>query len=204
MDIPDPMVKVQRVIAFTKFRPLSSAARLWPMALAAGAVLFGGTSDSLLGRNAPDWNGAVWLNSEPLQLSQLAGKVVLIRWWTAPGCPYCRSSAPALNEFHEEYRERGLQVIGFYHHKSSAPLDPNAVKEYARRFGFEFPVAIDPNWQTLKEWWLQRGENQWTSVSFLLDRQGVVRHIHPGGQYVKGDRDYRGLKEKIEELLGQK
>jgi len=160
--------------------------------------------ESLLGRQAPDWTGAVWLNGEPRQLPQLAGKVVLIRWWTAPGCPYCRTTAPALNEFHRDYRDRGLEVIGFYHHKSPEPLVPNAVRAHAREFGFQFPIAIDPNWRTLKQWWINTGAEKWTSVSFLLDKRGVVRHIHPGGQYVKGDPDYVRLKSKIEELLAEK
>jgi len=63
---------------------------------------------------------------------------------------------------------------------------------------------VDPEWRTLKQWWLDRGDERWTSVSFLLDRKGVVRHIHPGGQYVKGDKDYDAMKAKIEELLAEK
>jgi len=161
-------------------------------------------ADTLLGRNAPDWSGLRWVDSPPVQLPELAGKVVLIRWWTAPGCPYCRATAPALNAFHREYRDRGLAVMGFYHHKSPEPLAPAAVKEHVRRLGFEFPVAIDPEWRNLKKWWLDGGSENWTSVSFLLDRRGVVRHIHPGGQYVKGDEDYRVMKAKIEELLAEK
>ena len=169
-----------------------------------GSLLCGASRESLLGREAPDWSGVVWLNSAPLRLPELAGKVVLIRWWTAPGCPYCRATAPALNEFHREFGNRGLQVIGFYHHKASGALDPEAVKAHAQKLGFEFPVAIDPGWRTLKEWWLSRGDENWTSVSFLLDRKGVVRFIHPGGQYVQGDRDYAALRGKIEELLGER
>ena len=58
-------------------------------------------------------------------------------------------------------------------------LDLAAVKKYSRQFGFQFPVAIDPNWQTLHRWWLDRGDNAWTSVSFLIDRKdrGVVGRI---------------------------
>ena len=164
----------------------------------------GATEDSLLGRKAPEWLGPEWLNAPPRALRELAGKVVLVRWWTAPHCPYCRATAPALNEFHREFRERGLEVIGFYHHKSPEPLTHGAVKQYAARLGFEFPIAIDPDWRTLKQWWLDRGEERWTSVSFLLDRRGVVRHIHPGGEYVKGDPDYAALKAKIEQLLAEK
>jgi thiol-disulfide isomerase/thioredoxin len=159
---------------------------------------------SLLGHKAPEWTGLTWLNWKPLSLAQLQGKVVLIRWWTAPHCPYCRATAPALNEFLTAYQDRGFEVIGFYHHKSPEPLVPETVKQHAQRLGFGFPIAIDPEWRNLKRWWLDRGEERWTSVSFLLDRRGVVRHIHPGGQYVKGDADYAALKAKIEELLAEK
>ncbi len=159
---------------------------------------------ALVGKPATEWQATNWLNTVPLTLRDLRGKVVLVRWWTAPDCPYCAATAPALNEFFRAYHSQGLEVIGFYHHKSSEPLKPEAVEQYARNFGFKFPVAIDPGWRTLNDWWLDRGDQQWTSVSFLIDRKGIIRHLHPGGQYVKGDKDYMALKKQIEELLAEK
>ena len=98
MDFRRVMVDSAVMSASAKsFRGLGSALRLSGSVLFACGAAFGGAGDSLLGRKAPDWTGAVWLNAAPLQLPQLAGKVVLIRWWTAPGCPYCRATAPALN-----------------------------------------------------------------------------------------------------------
>jgi thiol-disulfide isomerase/thioredoxin len=160
--------------------------------------------DELIGTRPPEWEVSDWINSKPLTLMDLSGKVVLVRWWTAPGCPFCAATAPALNEFHTKYGDQGLVVIGFYHHKASAPLDVDKVKQSAEKLGFKFPVAIDPDWQTLHRWWLDRGEKKWTSVSFLIDRKGVIRHIHPGGQYAPGDKDYDVMKAKIEELLKEK
>ncbi len=157
----------------------------------------------LMGTRPPEWQVGHWLNSEPLTLRGLAGRVVLVRWWTAPGCPFCAASAPALAEFHAAYRERGLTVVGLYHHKSPAPLDPEEVAAHAARFGFAFPVAIDFDWRTLRRWWLDGRDRAWTSVSFLLDRQGRIRHVHPGGQYVRGDADYAALKAAIETLLAE-
>jgi thiol-disulfide isomerase/thioredoxin len=157
----------------------------------------------LLGRQPPEWTVSHWLPGPPLTLEALRGKVVLVRWWTAPYCSFCRASAPALNEFHDRYRERGLVVLGFYHHKSAGPLDPAAVARWAGELGFEFPVAIDEDWVTLRLWWLDEVPASWTSVSFLLDRDGVVRYLHPGGQYVKGDADYAALEARIEELLAE-
>jgi thiol-disulfide isomerase/thioredoxin len=151
----------------------------------------------------PEWEVGDWINSQPLALKDLAGKVVLVRWWFGPGCPYCAATAPALNDFHGRYRDRGL-VVGLYHHKAKTPLDLDKVKETADKLGFRFPVAVDRDWKTLRAWWLDGHRRGWTSVSFLLDRKGVVRHVHPGGQYVEGDRDHAALKAKIEDLLAEK
>ena len=183
------------------------AAFLWCLWLAlplAGRCAAASMGPTLLGKPAPEWQATNWINTAPLTLRELRGKVVLVRWWTAPDCPYCVATAPALNEFYGAYHSQGLEVIGFYHHKSSEPLKAEAVEQYARNFGFMFPVAIDSGWRTLNDWWLDRGDQQWTSVSFLIDRKGIVRHLHPGGQYVKGDKDYKALKKKIEELLVEK
>ncbi len=184
-------------------RRIGNPAQLWAVVFLAVSPA-AHASEKLIGTQATEWQVDHWLNSRPLTLADLKGKVVLVRWWTAPDCPYCKATAPALNEFYHEFHRAGLEVIGFYHHKSDEPLNPNAVAKFARRFGFKFPVAIDPDWRTLKKWYLDTGDRDWTSVSFLLDRRGVVRHIHPGGQYIKGDKAYADLKAKIEELLSEK
>ena len=159
---------------------------------------------NLIGTKALEWNVADWINSKPLTLKDLKGKVVLVRWWTGGGCPYCAATPPSLNEFHAKYGNKGLVVIGFYHHKEEGPLTLAMVRDYTESFGFQFPVAVDPGWRTLKKWWLNGKKRQWTSVTFLIDRQGVIRHIHPGGQYAPGSTDYKELKAKIEELLQER
>src|SRR4051812_11304299 len=178
----------------------------WLMAIVLGLMpgFAAVAADKLVGTKPPEWQVQDWINSPPLKLKELRGKVVLVRWWTAPECPYCRATAPALNEFNKEYSARGLQVIGFYHHKGDEPLKLADVKKFAVNFGFEFPVAIDPEWKTLHQWWLDQGDHDFTSVSFLIDRKGVIRYIHPGGQYVKGEKDYDTMKSQIEKALADK
>lgn len=141
----------------------------------------------LIGNAAPSWEAGEWINSKPLTLAQLRGQVVLVRWWTGPECPYCAASAPSLRAWHRQYRDKGLVVIGFYHHKSSTPLSRKHVAQLIERYRFTFPVAIDPEWQTLKRWWLDGHDRRWTSVSFLIDREGIIRYLHPGGSYSKED-----------------
>jgi peroxiredoxin len=159
--------------------------------------------DELLGQPAREWHVEHWLRSPPLTLASLRGSVVLVRWWTAPDCPFCAATAPSLNDFDARYRARGLRVIGFYHHKSESPLAPEDVARYAEMFHFRFPIAIDPQWTTLRSWWLGHGRRKFTSVSFLIDRRGVIRHIHPGGQYVKGEPGYVQMEHTIEALLAE-
>src|SRR3989442_1115844 len=105
-----------------------------------------GEGRELVGTKPSEWIVTHWINSKPLTMASLRGKVVLVRWWTGPGCPYCEASAPALNEFWKKYRDRGLVIVGMYHHKSDSPLTRRQVKRQANKFGFEFPVAIDADW----------------------------------------------------------
>lgn len=179
------------------------SARRIPFAAVIGLMLINSAAGagSVVGSQATEWHFTNWINSKPLTLKDVRGKVALVRWWTAPHCNYCRGTAPALNVFDRKYRDKGLRVIGAYHHKSDAPLDVAKVKQFSEEFGFEFPVAIDPDWQTLREWWLNDHEGDWTSVTFLIDRGGIIRHVHPGGSYVKGDQAYAELESKIETAL---
>lgn len=155
----------------------------------------------LLGTRPPDWEVGEWMNSSPLTLGGLRGQAVFVRWFTGAECPFCRASAPALRRLHERYAERGLVVIGFYHHKSAAPLEAERVAAYAVELGFTFPLAIDDGWRTLRRWWLDGADRSWTSTSFLLDREGRIRWIHPGGELEMGSLEWRELSAILEELL---
>ena len=166
--------------------------------------------DELIGKLAPKWGTLKWMNSQPLKLSELEDKVVLIRWWTET-CPFCSRSAPALNEFHDTFKDKGLVVIGMYHPKPPGPRRQKTLEKAVKRLGFEFPIALDMDWSRLRRYWLANSRHRWTSVSFLIDKRGKIRYIHPGGEYYKGEdetqteaqRDYDELKGLIEKLIAE-
>lgn len=166
-----------------------------------------GPEAALIGTTPPEWRAERWMNTKPLRLASLRGSVVLVRWWTS-GCPFCSATAPALRTFDKTYGPRGLKVIGMYHHKEDTPFDPKVYEDTARTYEFTFPVAFDPEWQDLHAWMRDANgkpvDTGWTSVTFLLDKHGVVRHVHPGGQYVDGDASYGGMQAAIEQLLAEK
>ena len=98
-----------------------------------------GEGAELIGSSAPAWDVREWIGSPPLSLPSLRGKVVLVRWFTSPECPYCHATAPALNRFHHDYARRGLVVVGMYHHKSDQPLTLDAVRGWVRDMASSSP-----------------------------------------------------------------
>ena len=159
-----------------------------------------GPRPNLIGTKPPEWTPVEWINSEPRRLANLRGQVILARWFTGTHCPDCAATAPALREFHDKYHDLGLAVVGMYHHGDSTLEE---VRDIVDGYGFRFPVAVDRGARTRRLWCLGRYDYGYTSVTFLLDRQGVIRHIHPGGRYLKGDADYQALEWEIERLLAE-
>ena len=133
--------------------------------------------------------GLDWLNSPPLDLEALAGQVVLVRFWT-DACPFCQASAPGLAQLRDEFEGRGLVVIGVFHPKPRGSTQGrDAVAARAKELGMTFPIALDARWETLDRWWLAGGRREATSVSFLLDRRGTIRWVHPGPEFHPGGPD---------------
>ena len=167
---------------------------------------------SILGKPVPEWPRKPpekWVQGGPLTLADLRGRVVLIRFFMDSDCPLCRGTAPALNELHREFASRGLTVIGMYTPKPRPrPVDVEIVREYVQAYGFEFPVAVDDDWSALRRLWLDRvPDASYTSASLLIDREGVLRHVHEGGLFAKHSPDpearrgYEEMRGAIEKLL---
>jgi thiol-disulfide isomerase/thioredoxin len=174
---------------------------LLTLCLGLGYMAF--SENSIIGTQAPEWNNDRWINSPPLTLSQLRGKVIFIRFFMDSTCPFCSASAPFLNEFHEKYRDQGLVVVGMYTPKPQPrPTETRLVQQYVKDYGFSFPVSVDDEWATLRKYWLDRVPSaEYTSVSFLVDKKGVIRFIHPGGAYDKEDVGI--IKKEIEKLISE-
>jgi peroxiredoxin len=166
---------------------------------------------AVVGQPAPDLPELRWVQGGPLTLAALRGKVVLIRFFTDRQCPFCSATAPALNELHRELAPRGLVVLGVYTPKPRPrPTSVDEVRKTVNAYGFRFPVAVDDEWTALRRLWLDRADSGWTSASLLIDREGVVRHVHPGGVFAKEStdsqarRDYDEMRAVVESLLGEK
>ncbi len=163
----------------------------------------------LLGRRPPALPALTWLDGRSRTLATLAGRVVVIRNFT-DGCPFCVTTMPALERLWREFGSRGVEVLGVYHPKPPRPVDRAQVVAQVGKLGIGFPVAIDADWELVKRWWLAEGR-RWTSVTWVLDRAGRVRFVHPGGEYHPGGgpdhercrQDERRLRSMIATLLAE-
>jgi hypothetical protein len=119
---------------------------------------------------------------------------------------------PALERLHRELGPRGVVVLGVYHPKPPRAVTSDEAAEHARRLGVSFPVAVDPDWALVRRWWLDGADRHWTSVTWVLDRGGRIRHVHPGGEYHAGggpeharcNQDEKELRAVVEGLLRQR
>jgi cytochrome c biogenesis protein CcdA/thiol-disulfide isomerase/thioredoxin len=128
---------------------------------------------------APPLTGAVeWLNSPPLSLKALKGKVVLVDFWTY-SCINCLRTLPYVRAWAEKYRDQGLVVIGVHAPEFAFEKDIGNVKRAVADLGVSYPVAIDNDYVI----WRAFGNHYWPA-HYFIDAQGRVRHHHFGeGQY---------------------
>jgi thiol-disulfide isomerase/thioredoxin len=132
---------------------------------------------------APELAAGEWINSAPLKLNDLRGRVVLVEFWTF-GCYNCRNTLPFVKSWHDRYRNKGLTVIGVH----SPEFDEERKVENLRRevtsLGIRYAVVADNDYQT----WNAYKVGGWPTT-FLLDKQGRIRWMHEGeGGYDEAER----------------
>ena len=131
---------------------------------------------------APEFAGlTAWINSSPITLASLRGKVVLVHFWTF-GCINCIHVQPYVKAWYDMYGKDGFVVIGIHSPEFAYERDVDNVRAAVAGAGVRFPVATDPAFAT----WKAFGNRYWPGFSFI-DRHGRVRYVSAG----EGDYDVR-------------
>ncbi len=115
-----------------------------------------------------------WLNSQPLTLKALRGRVLLIDFWTFD-CWNCYRSFPWLQGLETELRERPFTVIGVHTPEFEHERDKDRLQEKIAKFGLEHPIMIDNDFS----YWNAMGTRYWPSY-YLIDKWGRVRNVFIG------------------------
>ncbi len=132
-----------------------------------------------------------WINSEPLTLAQLHGKVVLIDFWTY-SCINCQRTQPYVNAWYDTYEKDGLVVIGVHAPEFAFEKVPANVQQAVTAAGIRYPVALDNDFTTWNAY-----DNRYWPAKYLIDRDGRVRYTH------FGEGDYDVTESTIRSLLGE-
>lgn len=109
------------------------------------------------------------LSGQKVQVSDYAGKVVLLNAW-ATWCPPCRAEMPALNDYYRQHASDGFIILAI--NAGETAVEAGA---FVEEKGLAFPVLLDPQTRLLN------GLNiRSFPTSVLVGRDGVVKDIHIG------------------------
>jgi cytochrome c biogenesis protein CcdA/thiol-disulfide isomerase/thioredoxin len=129
-----------------------------------------------------------WINSEPLTMQALRGKVVVIDFWTY-SCINCLRTLPHVTAWYENYRDEGLVIVGVHTPEFAFEREPDNVRRAVRDHGITYPVALDPDYGTWQAWL-----NRYWPAKYFVDRRGHVRYAHFGeGAYEESEQVIRRL-----------
>jgi thiol-disulfide isomerase/thioredoxin len=140
---------------------------------------------------APEISSGQWINSEPLTLKSLHGRVVLIEFWTF-ACYNCRNTLPTVKKWDAQYRDKGLTIIGVHTPELDYENNLDNLRREVASLGIKYPVVTDNDYST----WKAYGVEAWPTV-FLLDKQGRIRWTHVGEGY------YDETEQMIKKLLAE-
>lgn len=91
--------------------------------------------DSMVGKPAPEIKAGGWINTKPLSLASLKGKVVVVEFW-ATWCPPCRASIPHLSAMFKTYSKSGVQFI------SLTDEDRAKVEPFVKEHEMPYPIGL--------------------------------------------------------------
>ncbi len=151
------------------------------------------SSDSLpnLGK-APEFSGITsWLNSEPLTILNLKGKVVLIDFWTYT-CINCIRTLPFVTSWYEKYKDMGFVVVGVHTPEFEFEKKTENVENAIKQYKINYPVAQDNDYKT----WDAYNNHYWPA-KYLIDKEGNLRKYH------FGEGEYEEMEMAIRELLAE-
>lgn len=138
---------------------------------------------------APEFVGVSnWINSKPLTMEDLKGKVVLVDFWTY-SCINCIRTLPYLTAWDDKYKNQGLVIVGIHAPEFEFEKNPENVRKAVLQRSIHYPVALD---NKLETW--QNFNNRYWPAHYLINREGKVVYTHFGeGEYETTENNIRYL-----------
>jgi thiol-disulfide isomerase/thioredoxin len=143
--------------------------------------------------HAPEFPPSTWINAyEPVSLTGLRGRVVLVDFWDFT-CVNCLRELPYLREWHARYEDVGLTVVGVHTPEFIFARDISVVKSAVGRLGIRYPVVLDNG----QEIWTAFAVSCWPT-KILIDPQGYMRGSR------QGEGGYAEVEAAVQSLLRER
>lgn len=145
--------------------------------------------ESTIIKTLPEISGAVaWINSQPLEKTDLLGKVVLIDFWTY-SCINCLRTLPYVKAWAEKYKDNNFVVIGVHTPEFAFEKKLKNVEKAVHDLGLNYPIAVDSDYKIWNAF-----QNEYWPAHYFIDHTGKIRHFHFGeGSYDKSEKVIQDL-----------
>lgn len=155
--------------------------RLWPSTPSGGSDTAADLIPVQQRISAPDFVGiAGWINSGPLNIRSLHGRVVLVDFWTF-SCVNCVRTLPYLRDDFTRFQKLGFLIVGVHSPEFDFEKVPANVSDAVRRLDVTWPVALDSEMAT----WRAYGNEVWPA-EYLIDQAGKIAYVNFGeGNYAR-------------------
>ncbi|MDZ5472273.1 redoxin domain-containing protein [Bacillus sp. 31A1R] len=118
------------------------------------------------GNQAPDFQLQT-MEGEEIQLSSLQGKKVIVNFW-ATWCPPCKAEMPHMQEFYEEQKENGIEILAV--NLATTEKDPTALWSFVEDYGLTFPILLDSEGEIADTY-----QAFTIPTSYVIDSSGIIR-----------------------------
>jgi thiol-disulfide isomerase/thioredoxin len=133
-----------------------------------------------------------WINSKPLTLKDLHGKIVFLDFWTF-GCINCINTRPYFRKMYNRFKnDERFVMIGIHSPEFDFERDQENVKNAVEKYGLQYPIALDSDNTT----WKLYGNHYWPRQA-MIDVSGRIRYEHIG------EGSYEEMERRVSDLLAE-
>lgn len=147
---------------------------LWALGACKGGNMALDKSGGVYAPEFPAYGAERWLNSRPLTMKELRGRVVVIDFWEYT-CINCIRTLPYVTEWHRRYADYGVVIVGVHTPEFSFGRERANVARAVEEFDIEYPVVLDGDYEI----WRAYANSYWPR-KYVVSRDGKIIYDHVG------------------------
>ena len=150
-------------------------------------------------KTAPELVGSQWLNTpggKPVTLAGRRGKVTVVEFYAAT-CSNCRANQAAYNKWAQDFKSKGVEVIGVHTPETAYERNPKNVAAEAKKLGISYPILLDGGQN-----WNNYNQQYWPTI-YVIDKAGKIRTQWIGELEAGGRKGTAQLTSLIQTLLAE-